>query len=1484
MKISARFGRVMLMAVALWSFGDHLAAASRQPSDARQAQQEPRSNPWNWLKSRATQLQAAARRKATSEAATDPNAAGRIGWTFHQIDAPAALGRLERFGLKIPVAVEGRLTIKARVGVPWRTILQTRNYRLSAHVQSGRLTVAGIELDDLDANLSYAEGLLKLSELRFTTPDLADADAKVGVRGTAQVQLEPRGDLTANVDFERLSLGRILKDASPAAEKASGEIAGHAEARVAVSKFRDLAAWGGKAHLSMPKFRLAGSRELAVTADLGLADGIASLSRLAIRMKDSTATITGDATAQLQPRGELKARLNVNRLELGPLLESIPAADGMLGGELTARFAASAPVSRLQDSAAWRASGRLNAGELRIVGLPPAQLEVDFQLADGRLALPKINGRAEFFDLAGSGRLDLTDELAYATNLRLTSSRLSRLNELKGQLSLPIEIGGRLGASAAVQGALKPRRFSARGAVTARDVRVEGVAFDQLDFRYNGDLERLQLHPLNAVLYGGRLSASAVIPLEDGEIRAGVRWNDLELEPLVERFAKLGGPLKGRASGTLQVRLPRAALDDPTKWAAEGRMDFDRLGFAGLDGGGAGADFKLAQGDMQLSKLEATLGSATLAGALEVGIATPFDFSGKLALSNGDLALLNLLPGAWKPPLRLAGRAGVSADFQGAFEPPRLTGAGALVAKLVRADKAQIDSISAKFSADGRQLRLGRLQASLYQGELQGSLAIPLAPHVPADVELDWRQVRLGRLLADLQLAPRAAAGSSQGRIKLTSDANDLRDLQKWQGEVSIDAADVNVFGWRVRRAALAGKLKDGAAELAKLSIETDAPAQGRAATLTGAGRLQLAAPYGFQARFDLADFDLSRLQSLPPPWRPPIELGGRIDSSGEAQGTLDPLQATGQGKLAAAGVNIAGAQIDSVALKVVVDDQSLQLKDVAAELYGGRIAGDIVLPLAESAAGRAALDFERLDLGQMASDLGHLPVKVRGKIDGELQAKVPAGRLGHVEDWELHASFDAPEIDVDAVRIGRLHARVDYQRTELDYQVDGELLAGRWEVAGAWQPPGEEHREGANRGHVKLDGAQLGRLGEILRRRGALDSLAGTLNVRLDFQHDPQSGRPVGKGRFDVEGLRFNGAAWADRVVGVVSATPDRIRLESLTGSIAGGRARATGAIYLAQGRRGQFRVSLEGVDLGRLLSLVSSETIHVQGVADLELLVFSGQGRPWQFNGTVAISEAEVDGIAINDMRIPLEGAFDPGSGRGELRLRAATAQLAHGHVTASAVLTSANSVTIDGQGKFTDVNVRQLLRTSATASQYGTGKMTGDFTIAGRNVRSLRDLTGSVKAKLRNTDAASLPLAQTLQSYVSGGLAGSGRFGNGELRARLARGVVRVERLSLSSQNMQIYAQGSVSLAGRLNLSVVVNTGQINSTPAALLLAARLSTLLSPPVGLLLQANQLLSNQVVYLDVTGTVHSPTVRVRPLPLLEEEVVRFFLVGAPIP
>ena len=52
----------------------------------------------------------------------------------------------------------------------------------------------------------------------------------------------------------------------------------------------------------------------------------------------------------------------------------------------------------------------------------------------------------------------------------------------------------------------------------------------------------------------------------------------------------------------------------------------------------------------------------------------------------------------------------------------------------------------------------------------------------------------------------------------------------------------------------------------------------------------------------------------------------------------------------------------------------------------------------------------------------------------------------------------------------------------------------------------------------------------------------------------------------------------------------------------------------------------------------------------------------------------------------------------------------------------------------------------------------------------------------------------------------------------------------------------------------------------------------------MALLQETSNLLANRVIYLEVTGTVRNPVIRVRVLPLLSEEAVRFFLNRSNLP
>ncbi len=53
---------------------------------------------------------------------------------------------------------------------------------------------------------------------------------------------------------------------------------------------------------------------------------------------------------------------------------------------------------------------------------------------------------------------------------------------------------------------------------------------------------------------------------------------------------------------------------------------------------------------------------------------------------------------------------------------------------------------------------------------------------------------------------------------------------------------------------------------------------------------------------------------------------------------------------------------------------------------------------------------------------------------------------------------------------------------------------------------------------------------------------------------------------------------------------------------------------------------------------------------------------------------------------------------------------------------------------------------------------------------------------------------------------------------------------------------------------------------------------------PVGLILQASRYVSNRTVNLEVTGTVSSPSVQLKPLNFLTQEAVQFFFDKNNIP
>jgi hypothetical protein len=122
----------------------------------------------------------------------------------------------------------------------------------------------------------------------------------------------------------------------------------------------------------------------------------------------------------------------------------------------------------------------------------------------------------------------------------------------------------------------------------------------------------------------------------------------------------------------------------------------------------------------------------------------------------------------------------------------------------------------------------------------------------------------------------------------------------------------------------------------------------------------------------------------------------------------------------------------------------------------------------------------------------------------------------------------------------------------------------------------------------------------------------------------------------------------------------------------------------------------------------------------------------------------------------------------------------------------------------------------------------------------------------------------------------------FQSGQLEARLARGVVRIQRLNLEGGLVQMVIEGTVTLGGRLNLDVNARTGNITLLPPALrLLGLRIPVAGPIPLSVLTEASFVLARSVIHLRVTGSVRNPVVQVEPIALLTEEAVRYFLLRA---
>jgi hypothetical protein len=886
---------------------------------------------------------------------------------------------------------------------------------------------------------------------------------------------------------------------------------------------------------------------------------------------------------------------------------------------------------------------------------------------------------------------------------------------------------------------------------------------------------------------------------------------------------------------------------------------------------------------------------------------TPTYLGAEIALDDIDLAQLVRrldlnLPFAVAGQATVKLRLDVPVNSPGRLRAYRLRGT-AVLPRLVLGE-LELTGVAAHVEYADGVLHLRQLSGQVFPagrgGTFRGSARLGVVPLGELHTEVRLETISLGQALSLLPGAETAECTLS-GEVRLKAPVKRLTDPAQWQGTAALSSSRFHLAGSAGR---VALTLRDTAARLnisGGTAVLTDLRGRLDGGTLTGSGSLRLAGAFPYQARIALAGIDLGRPEGLPGGWRSPIPLRGTVRLDAAVRGGLAGPTALGaSGTVRGTGVRVAGVPVEEVSCAWGLKDGCVQLTEIVARISGGKVVGSVVVPLRGSKPGEAELRLRGGGARALAQALPLRRLRVEGHISGRLRGRLTEGGDGQGRALEAEAEVRAAHIQVEGIRTQRLHGRLAYRHGQASYQMEGDGLGGRFRVEGkvplfsgdpgsavAEVRQGQGQRQRKPAGHLRVERVGLSRVVEALQLQDRLGRLRGVMSFDLPFDHDARTGWPVGRGRFEVRDVRWQDSELSDGLAGELRVSPGTIRLRDVSGVLGGGVLRLYVTYSPRQPGRNTFSLSLSHAEASKLLVFppggLSEHAELVQGAVDVSLR--GTLGSEWRGAGAVALSRGKVLGVDVQEWRIPLDFSLVPGRGYGELSLRDSGGQVGGGRALAGGTLTwGGNGLRVEGHLRLIDAELRHLAGMLGDVSSYAQGRVSGRVDLSGDNVRSLHDLQATIGATFQQAQVLQMPVLRQLSPYLLPSQA-SAAFKSGELKARLAGGVLRVERLALVSNVIQLLMPGTITLDGRLDLEAYVRTNFFGPDP----LWVRLAQVRLPPVGpipvsLLLQITGYLSNKVVKLRVTGSVRNPVVRAEPVRLLTEQAVRFFIGQALVP
>jgi uncharacterized protein involved in outer membrane biogenesis len=802
-------------------------------------------------------------------------------------------------------------------------------------------------------------------------------------------------------------------------------------------------------------------------------------------------------------------------------------------------------------------------------------------------------------------------------------------------------------------------------------------------------------------------------------------------------------------------------------------------------------------------------------------------------------------------------------EFSGKVSSPALTLEGLVIRDL----SAHMTYQNGKFTLTDLSGKIDQpTKGVLPPGAFHGTLSAMTSPPGDVTADLTVTNIPLGEVLKALPGFTVPIGGTVGGKVSMKAPFAKLSDPGEWSGSGSLTSSELVIAGRSAKDIRLAVTVAKGVAALKEATVNLEGIPISASATLALSGK------YPFTATVRTTGTDVTDLRKLVPEAEIPAPVKGVLETETIVKGTAVPLAYTASGTIKANKLTLASSPANHIEATWALTPEKFTVSSLKAEVFGGTVSGSADVPLVPEKGGTFDVTIKTLDAGVAAELVPDFPVKIAGKVSGKIGGTIPPKQAGQARVGDLDVEISAPKLTVQGIPADSLAGKATIRNGVLEYGLEGKTLGGSFEVKGRY--PGQKKEApkpgGPGRGSVRIQGVDLSRIGPEIGLR-SLDPLRGRLDLDFEFENDLSAGT----GRIRLTRLRWGDAELARELTGALVLRDGALRLTDFVGSVAGGELRVRARVALRTPERNFFTVSLDGADAKKLLAPVTDPAGLIDG--PITFVVHGRLGREVQGSGTLSLARGTVSGVPVADLHVPFEFSTAPG-GYGQFSVRDASVSAGTGRARADLTADWGTEARLEGQIRFTDLPLRTLAPELGENVFLGNGRLTGRFDLKGSNVRSLDDLTGTLVARLNNTSVKELPVLRQAAPFLNP--AGVVKpFNAGDVRVTLAKGVFRVQRLALANPTAQVFADGTISTTGRVDLSVVAHTGTIGpESPALRLFGLRLPTVGPIPLSLIQNVSDFLSNRTVRLTVTGTVNNPIVRVNVGALLSEEAVRFLL------